>query len=116
MSKLSRTVVAPALALAAAITAAQVAEAATYYVDQGHPSASSLGIAVSGSDHITIQGNYVYDTSSSGIIVWGSSNVVVVGNEVELASNGEGDWSGGILHENTSTTGPSFDQSWPYTR
>lgn len=52
------------------------------------PYISNAGIRVSNSDHIIVEKNYTYNTTSSGIGVWRSQNVIIDSNEVVLACNG----------------------------
>lgn len=48
---------------------------------------SRAGIYAEGSENITIEKNYIYNTFSSGIGIWSSKNIFILENEVVLANN-----------------------------
>ncbi len=57
------------------------------HINNAGPDDNSAGIYVDNSNHITIEKNSTYNTTSSGIGVWNSTNIIIDANEVELACN-----------------------------
>ncbi|MCP4217192.1 MAG: hypothetical protein GY765_21285 [bacterium] len=51
------------------------------------PNDNNYGINVDGSNYITVENCYTYNTKASGISAWSGSNITINNNEVELACN-----------------------------